>query len=114
MHGRQEGCVETKGEGGSMADKRNVLRQRERGDAWYRQEGCVETKGEGGCMADKRERRDAWRQRERGTNKGGMSCSVVIISKPQTESSLIPRPSFHGSLCSTEYCIAGNFRWSKF
>ena len=44
-----------------------------------RQEGCVETKGEGGCMADKRERRDAWRQRERGTNKGGMSCSVVII-----------------------------------
>ena len=45
-------------------------------------------------------------------NKQG-SCSVVI-SKPQTESSLIPRPSFHGSLCSTEYCIAGNFRWSKF
>ena len=79
-----------------------------------RQEGCVETKGEGGCMADKRERRDTWRQRERGTNKGGMSCSVVIISKPQTESSLVPRPSFHGSLCPTEYCIAGNFRWCKF
>ena len=68
-----------------------------------RQEGCVETKGEGGCMA-----------KGEGTNKGGMSCSVVIISKPQTESSLIPRPSFHGSLCPTEYCIAGNFRWCKF
>ena len=33
MHGRQEGCVETKGEEGCMADKRDVLRQRERGDA---------------------------------------------------------------------------------
>ena len=62
MHGRQEGCVETKGEGGSMADKRDVLRQRERG-MHGRQEGCVETKGEEGCMADKR---DVLRQRERG------------------------------------------------
>ena len=33
MHGRQEGCVETKEEGGSMADKRDVLRQRERREA---------------------------------------------------------------------------------
>ena len=46
MHGRQEGCVETKGEQECMAD-----------------EGCVETKGEGGCMAHKR---DVLRQRERG------------------------------------------------
>ena len=38
MHGRQEGYVETKGEGGSMADKRDVLRQRERGKHG-RQEG---------------------------------------------------------------------------
>ena len=40
MHGRQEGCVETKGEGGSMADKRDVLRQRERGEAWQTRGMC--------------------------------------------------------------------------
>ena len=46
MHSRQEGCVETKGEGGSMADKRDMLRQRERG-MHGRQEGCVERKEQG-------------------------------------------------------------------
>ena len=44
-HGRQEGCVETKGEGGSMADKRDVSRERDRG-MHGRQEGCAETQGE--------------------------------------------------------------------
>ena len=60
MHGRQEGCVETKGEGGCMADKRDVLRKRDRG-MHGRQEGCVETKGETkkkgvheGCMGKRR------------------------------------------------------------
>ena len=43
MHGRQEGCVETIGEEGCMADKRDVLRQRERG-MHGRQEGCAETR----------------------------------------------------------------------
>ena len=40
MHGRQEGCVETKGERGCMVDKRDVLRQRERGDAWQTRGMC--------------------------------------------------------------------------
>ena len=31
VHGRQEGCVETKGERGSMADKTDVSRERDRG-----------------------------------------------------------------------------------
>ena len=39
MHGRQEGCVE-KGTGGCMADKRDVLRQRERRDAWRTRGMC--------------------------------------------------------------------------
>ena len=48
-------------------------------------EGCTKTKGETGAV-----------------RKVLRHVMLVIISKPQTESSLIPRPGFHGSLCPTE------------
>ena len=57
------------------------------------------------------EKRDVLRQRERGDTRGTKIGAVnrvlchlmwVIISKPHTGSSLVPRPSFHGSLCPTE------------
>ena len=40
MHGRQEGCVETKGEGECTGDKRDATETKG-------EEGCMEIKGEG-------------------------------------------------------------------
>ena len=74
MQGQEKGDPCEVGE--CTGEKRDVLRQRERGDA----RGTKNRKSEEGVT----------------------SCDVVIISKPQTGSSLIPRPSYHGSLCPTE------------